>query len=40
MSSRLEPTAEQLAALVARPPDLPVVMVNLLTFKVDGGRER
>lgn len=40
MTGRLEPTAEQLAALAARPADLPVVMVNLLTFKVDGGRER
>lgn len=40
MTGRLEPTAEQLAALAARPPDLPVVMVNLLTFKQDGGRQR
>lgn len=40
MTSRLEPTDDQLAALAARPPDLPVVMVNLLTFKVDGGRQR
>lgn len=37
---RLEPTPEQFAALAARPADVPVVMVNLLTFKVDGGRER
>ena len=37
--SALEPTAEQFAALAARPPDAPVVMVNFLTFKVDGGRE-
>lgn len=40
MGGRLEPKAEQLAALAARPADLPVVMVNLLTFKVDGGRQR
>lgn len=40
MTSRVEPTAEQLSALAARPADLPVVMVNLLTFKVDGGRQR
>jgi uncharacterized protein (DUF1330 family) len=37
--SALEPTPEQFAALAARPPDAPVVMVNLLTFKVDQGRE-
>jgi uncharacterized protein (DUF1330 family) len=37
--SVLEPTPEQFAALAARPPHAPVVMVNLLTFKVDGGRE-
>jgi uncharacterized protein (DUF1330 family) len=37
--STLEPTAEQFAALAARPPGAPVVMVNLLTFKVDGGRD-
>ena len=37
--SALEPTAEQMAALAARPADEPVVMVNLLTFKPDGGRE-
>jgi uncharacterized protein (DUF1330 family) len=37
---RLEPTPDQLAALTARPADEPVVMVNLLTFKVDGGREQ
>ena len=40
MTGRLEPTADQLAALAARPPNLPAVMVNLLTFKVDGGRQR
>lgn len=38
--SRLDPTPDQLAALAARPSDEPVVMVNLLTFHVDGGRER
>ncbi|MDT5265724.1 MAG: hypothetical protein QOI90_2350, partial [Mycobacterium sp.] len=37
--STLEPTPEQFAALAARPADAPVVMVNLLTFKVDGGRD-
>ena len=35
----VEPTAEQMAALAARPSDAPVVMVNLLKFKADGGRE-
>ena len=35
----LEPTAEQMAALAARPADAPVVMVNLLKFKPDGGQE-
>ena len=39
MSPSLEPTAEQIAALAARPADVPVVMVNLLKFKPDGGRE-
>jgi uncharacterized protein (DUF1330 family) len=34
-----EPTSEQIAALVARPADQPVVMVNLLKFRADGGRE-
>jgi uncharacterized protein (DUF1330 family) len=37
--STLEPTREQFAALLARPADEPVVMVNLLTFKKDGGLE-
>jgi uncharacterized protein (DUF1330 family) len=37
--SRLEPTPEQFAALAARPADEPVMMVNLLTFKTDGGRQ-
>ncbi|OBA71710.1 DUF1330 domain-containing protein [Mycobacterium sp. 1554424.7] len=36
----LEPTAEQFAALAARPKDVPVVMVNLLQFKSPGGLER
>lgn len=35
----LEPTAEQMAALAARPADQPVVMINLLKFKADGGQE-
>jgi uncharacterized protein (DUF1330 family) len=35
----LEPTQEQFAMLAARPPDAPVVMINLLQFKADGGRE-
>jgi uncharacterized protein (DUF1330 family) len=38
--SNLQPTAEQFAALAARPPDAPVVMVNLLKFKPVGGPER
>ncbi|OMC55056.1 DUF1330 domain-containing protein [Mycobacterium sp. IS-836] len=38
--SSLQPTPEQFAALAARPADEPVVMVNLLTFKADGGLER
>src|SRR5262249_33532543 len=38
--SSLEPTPEQIAALAARPPDAPVVMVNLLKFESSGGRER
>ncbi|MGE2691105.1 DUF1330 domain-containing protein [Mycolicibacterium pulveris] len=38
MSSPLEPTAQQIEALAARPADEPVVMVNLLRFK-DGGRD-
>ncbi|GFG99158.1 DUF1330 domain-containing protein [Mycobacterium timonense] len=37
--SSLEPTAEQFAALAARPADAPVVMVNLLKFKPEGGLE-
>jgi uncharacterized protein (DUF1330 family) len=39
MSSSLEPTPEQFAALAARPADAPVVMINLLQFGADGGRE-
>ncbi|MDT5234077.1 MAG: hypothetical protein QOF47_64 [Mycobacterium sp.] len=35
----LAPTPEQLAALAARQADAPVVMINLLQFKADGGRE-
>jgi uncharacterized protein (DUF1330 family) len=35
----LEPTPEQFAALAARPPDAPVVMINLMQFRADGGRE-
>lgn len=35
----LEPTPEQFAALAARPADAPVVMVNLLKFKPEGGVE-
>ena len=40
MSESSEPTAEQFAALAARPGDAPVVMVNLLKFKQPGGLER
>jgi uncharacterized protein (DUF1330 family) len=39
MSSSLEPTSEQIAALAARPADTPVVMINLLQFRPNGGRE-
>ena len=38
--SGLEPTPEQFAALAARPADAPVVMVNLLKFRPEGGLER
>ncbi len=38
--SGLEPTSEQFAALAARPADAPVVMVNLLKFKPEGGLAR
>jgi uncharacterized protein (DUF1330 family) len=37
--SSLEPTAQQFSALAARPADAPVVMVNLLKFKPEGGLE-
>jgi hypothetical protein len=37
--SSLEPTPEQFAVLAARPAGEPVVMINLLQFKADGGRE-
>jgi uncharacterized protein (DUF1330 family) len=37
--SSLAPTPEQFAALAARPPDAPVVMVNLLKFKTPDGLE-
>ncbi|OBF55144.1 DUF1330 domain-containing protein [Mycobacterium sp. 852002-50816_SCH5313054-b] len=39
MGSSLEPTPEQFAALAARPADAPVLMVNLLKFKTQGGLE-
>lgn len=39
MSSSLEPTRDQMAALAARPADAPVVMINLLKFRADGGRQ-
>jgi uncharacterized protein (DUF1330 family) len=39
MSASLEPTPEQIAALMARPADEPVVMINLLQFRPDGGRQ-
>jgi uncharacterized protein (DUF1330 family) len=39
MSPSLEPTPEQFEALAARSADEPVVMINLLQFKADGGRE-
>jgi uncharacterized protein (DUF1330 family) len=38
MSSALEPTPDQIEALLARPADAPVVMINLLQFR-DGGRQ-
>jgi len=38
MSRSLEPSAEQFAALTARPADAPVVMVNLLKFAGPDGR--
>jgi len=39
MSASLEPTPEQVAALAARPADEPVVMINLLQFRAEGGRQ-
>jgi uncharacterized protein (DUF1330 family) len=39
MSATLQTTPEQFAALAARPADAPVVMVNLLKFKSQGGLE-
>jgi uncharacterized protein (DUF1330 family) len=39
MSASLEPTSAQIAALAARPADEPVVMINLLQFRGDGGRQ-
>ena len=39
MSASLEPTPEQIEALAARPADQPVVMINLLQFRADGGRQ-
>ena len=39
MSPSLEPTPEQFAALAARPADEPVVMINLLQFRAEGGRQ-
>jgi uncharacterized protein (DUF1330 family) len=40
MSTTLDTTPEQFAALAARPADAPVLMVNLLQFKKPGGLER
>src|SRR5262249_47050194 len=40
MSTTVEPTAEQFAALAARPADAPEVMGTLLQFKKPGGAER
>jgi uncharacterized protein (DUF1330 family) len=40
MSTTLDTTPEQFAALAARPADAPVLMVNLLKFKQPGGLER
>ena len=39
MSASLEPTPEQIQALAAWPADQPVVMINLLQFRADGGRQ-
>jgi uncharacterized protein (DUF1330 family) len=40
MSTTFETTPEQITALMSRPADAPVVMVNLLKFKEIGGLER
>jgi uncharacterized protein (DUF1330 family) len=40
MSTTFETTPEQITALMSRPTDAPVVMVNLLKFKEFGGLER
>lgn len=40
MSDKFEPTAEQIAALLARPADEPLLMVNLLKFKEPDGLAR
>jgi uncharacterized protein (DUF1330 family) len=39
MGAAVEPTPEQIQALAARPADEPVVMINLLQFRADGGRQ-
>lgn len=40
MSNTLDTTPDRFAALAERPADAPVVMVNLLKFKENGGLER
>ena len=37
--SHIDPAAEQLKAFQSMPCDGPIVMINLLKFKPDGGRE-
>jgi uncharacterized protein (DUF1330 family) len=37
--SKVDPTPEQIQALLALPADRPVVMINLLAFRPDGGVE-
>ena len=39
MSTAVKTTPEQITALMTRPADAPVVMVNLLKFKTPGGLE-
>ena len=39
MGEALDTNPEQAAALAARPADAPVVMINLLKFKAEGGLE-